>query len=287
MKLRLFIVGSLFTIAFCFVNVAIPLARLYTAMHPHRAIPQSTPADFGLRYEEIEFFSADGLRLAGWYIPSQNKAVIIMTNGHSGNRTDLLAQAVVLANKGFGVLLYDLRAQGKSEGEVSTRGVLEINDLLGAIAYVEQRPDVDPARIGAMGFSLGAQITIRVAAQSSKIRAVITDGAISASLNDELSHSWFNYPAYWVFYEALKISAGNSNLVAVTDAISQISPRPILLISAGMGDEQERNRQYFAAAHDPKTLWEIPDASHGGGFSAHPAEYSNTIVDFFTTALLN
>ena len=47
------------------------------------------------------------------------------------------------------------------------------------------------------------------------------------------------------------------------------------------------NREYFKAAGEPKTLWEIPEARHVGGLAARPAEYERRVVAFFDQALLN
>jgi fermentation-respiration switch protein FrsA (DUF1100 family) len=48
---------------------------------------------------------------------------------------------------------------------------------------------------------------------------------------------------------------------------------------------EELNRDYYAAAQEPKTLWEIPEASHVGGIDARPAQYERRVVGFFDDAL--
>ena len=47
------------------------------------------------------------------------------------------------------------------------------------------------------------------------------------------------------------------------------------------------NKEYYHAAGEPKTLWEIPDARHVGGLAARPAEYERRVVGFFDRALLD
>ena len=57
------------------------------------------------------------------------------------------------------------------------------------------------------------------------------------------------------------------------------------LASDGQGGE-ELNPDYFEAAGEPKTLWEIPEGGHTGGIDAQPEEYEARVVGFFDRALL-
>ncbi len=47
-----------------------------------------------------------------------------------------------------------------------------------------------------------------------------------------------------------------------------------------------RQPKYFAAAGEPKTIWEVPAASHSHGFDAGPTEYEERVVSFFDHALM-
>jgi uncharacterized protein len=68
--------------------------------------------------------------------------------------------------------------------------------------------------------------------------------------------------------------------------VERIAPRPILLIAAPNSKHgEELNRGYYAAAREPKTLWEIPESGHVGGMEARPAEYERRVVGFFDDAL--
>jgi hypothetical protein len=69
--------------------------------------------------------------------------------------------------------------------------------------------------------------------------------------------------------------------------VPRIAPRPLLLIAAPNAPTgEDLNRGYFAAAGQPKTLWEIPESGHVGGLSARPREYERRVVGFFDRALL-
>ena len=46
------------------------------------------------------------------------------------------------------------------------------------------------------------------------------------------------------------------------------------------------NPKYYAAAGQPKQIWEIPEAAHTGGIEARPKEYERRVIGFFDRALL-
>ena len=270
--------------------LVIPYFRVISGTHPDRASLDSvTPADRGLNYEDVTFDAADGVMLSGWYIASRCGpcAGIILTHGYGSNRVGMLDIAEPLAKCGFSILMYDTRNHGLSEAAISSRGWTEVNDVLGAVTFLQKRVD----KIGAFGSSIGGQTTIRAAAQTGAILAVATDGASTAVFADEPNpnrlYDWLNYPAMWVFYKELALSTGQTQPVGVTEAIPLISPRPILLISSGQGHEQQQMRKFYEAAEQPKMLWEIPDVGHVQGIYGHPEEFKSRIVNFFSHTLLN
>ena len=62
---------------------------------------------------------------------------------------------------------------------------------------------------------------------------------------------------------------------------------PVFFIYAGHGQGGENlNPRFYAAAHEPKTLWKIPEGEHTGGIEARPQEYERRVVGFFDEHLL-
>lgn len=246
----------------------------------------------GLKSEDVVFPSRDGWMLSGWYIRPQNSATVILTHGMGGNRLDLMHIASVLAERGFGLFMYDMRAHGRSTGNLGTRGWLEVNDLNGAVDYLLTRREVDQNRIGAMGFSLGGQITIRAVAENNSIKAIIAEDPIPATLTDHPMSAGFsfrkliNYPALWMDYRILSASSGVSPPMGVLESIGKIAPRPILLISSGVGRDQELIRNYFDSAGEPKELWEVPEIGHGWIYNDRPEVYQDKVCGFFERCLV-
>ena len=115
--------------------------------------------------EEITFTNQNGLSLSGHFIPGKNQAVVIMLHGAETEGMNVLPQAIALHNQGYNVLLMDLRAHGNSQGDTSTLGWSETEDLLDAIEHIQSHEDIDAKKIGVFGFSMGGQIALRPAAQ--------------------------------------------------------------------------------------------------------------------------
>jgi alpha-beta hydrolase superfamily lysophospholipase len=60
----------------------------------------------------------------------------------------------MLAAHGYGVLVFDPRGHGASEGDPNVFGWSGEEDVRSAIRFLQARPDVDPARIGGLGLSV-------------------------------------------------------------------------------------------------------------------------------------
>lgn len=238
-----------------------------------------TPADAGLVYESVMFTSSDGTALAGWYIPPQNEAVIILLHGYNGHRGMMLPQAAMLAEQGYGVLLYDLRGHGESGGNGRSLGWQDVADAEAAIDFLQHK---GVAHIGLFGFSAGGQVALRTAVSNPTVEAVAADAPGYANAED------FPPPTHWeewwdqlnapLLFQLLSWRTKTAVPPSLVSTISQIAPRPILLIATGSASFEQR---YFAQAGDPKTLWLIPDVEHGGGPAAHPEEYASRLVAFF------
>jgi len=239
-------------------------------------------------YEKVLFKSRDGLTLFGWYLPGRNRAALILVHGLNGAGIDMVVHAAPLVRAGYGVFLIDLRAHGSSDGDTSTYGRLEGNDVAGAVDYLLTRPDVDADKIGVMGISLGAQAALRGALKTDKLRAVVIEGLGTSILDDhggrpKTLQRWVNYPINWLYYSLCEFMMGGRD-TGVLQVIGNLAPRPLLMIACG-GGEIYFNRMFFAAANEPKTLWELPKAQHAGAMTQEPKQYPQRIIDFFDRAL--
>ncbi|WP_221469241.1 alpha/beta hydrolase [Cohnella nanjingensis] len=134
----------------------------------------------GVPYEEVGWTSG-GQPIRGWFLPQPNASAsepgpaIVVAHGWGSNRSRVLRYAGPLHEAGFAVLLYDVRAHGDSGPHRAPSGLLFYQDIEAAIAWLNRRPDVDAARIGVLGHSLGAFGAVLALDAGVPIAALVTD----------------------------------------------------------------------------------------------------------------
>ncbi len=251
------------------------------------------PSRYGLRHEDVTFRAADGVRLNGWWIPAEAEApVIILCHGLGANKSDLTDLATALHGAGYHVLQFDFRAHGDSEGHRTSFGWLEQQDLEAAMAYLASQSVVARNRIGVYGFSMGAAVAILAAAKHPEIRAVVADSAY-ASLADQIAAAAADYrlpaiPFAWLGQRAYELLFWTRVVrIAPVTAIAALSPRPVLIIAGGADSlmPPEDAHRLYQAAKEPKELWVVPEAPHGGTLAAAGPAYAQRVIAFFDRVL--
>jgi hypothetical protein len=282
--------GSVILIASLGLYFGLPLWQAHGAMHPPRhPIGSVSPADLDLDYIDVTLPTEDGITLHGWYIPSTNRAAVILVHAFNGNRTGTIYHAALLAKHGYGALLYDTRAQGESEEALNALGWEDHLDVFAALGYLQQRPDVDPERIGVLGLSAGAKASLYAATETDEIAAVVAEGTRWRTFEDLLiaikPHEYIWIPTEWLSYKYAEIASEIRNPTPLSQAVSRISPTPMLLIAAG--GELATSQAYFDAAGEPKTLWIRDEPGHQiDALFDEPEEYERRVVGFLDQALL-
>ncbi len=244
---------------------------LATLMTPQRRQTELTPPQSGfVGAQPLSFSSAtDEVALRGWLIPGTGDRAIIMVHGIHSDAFDCqapdLARAYVAA--GFTVLLFDLRAHGRSEGERVGLGLLERGDVEAAVLLLKGR-GFSGGNIGIHGTSYGAATALLATEDIPDIGAVVADSAFAdiRSVIDAELHRELGSPA-WVTgilmpgidWLARRLYALQLDRATPERAIRGVAPRPILLIH-GLRDAVipfEHARRLKAAAGAAAELWAI------------------------------
>lgn len=269
----------LLAVAFAFVPIGMAIVDIHSL---HRSI--GSPPDAA--YKTVSFTASDGVDLEGWYRPSQNGAAVLMISGGGGNRRSTIRHAEMLVRHGYGVLLYDPRGSGNSEGTVNSYGWGWENDAAAALDFLAERDDVEPGRIGVLGLSTGADIAIDIAARRDDVEAVVADG--SAAIGYEDIKAYTDDPLtrvpMWVLFKTIEVIQGRSGPEkSLAEQITR-SHAPHLLISAGK-PEKEWGELYDKAGGARSQLWYLPAAGHTAALKQYPEAYAQRVISFLDTNL--
>lgn len=282
---RRYLRRALLAVAFllCTYMVVYPVSEVYVVTHAARAyVP--TP-ELGTAYEDVSFTTSDGLRLEGWYVPTKNGATVIVIPGRKGPQKP----ARMLAEHGYGVLLFDRRGEGESEGDPNGLGWAGTRDVEAAIAFLRARPEVDERRIGALGLSVGGEVLLQAAAEIDGLQAVVSEGAGIRSVREAVDlpglDSWIVTGVIGLTTAATAAFTSDLPPRGLKDLSAEITI-PVFFIHATPGQGGENlTPTYYEAASQPKQLW-AAEGGHTGAIDAEPQEYERRVVGFFDDALL-
>lgn len=259
-----------------------------------RKLPIDTPDDLKLEFESVTVTNPDGMELAGWFIPGENDAVIIMQHGYKSTRSELLNEAEMMHRHGYNVLVTSIRAHDESEGELITLGVYEVQDMEAWYQYLLTRAEIDPEKIGILGNSYGGMLAIQFASQNEHIKAVVANSAFS-SMQDTVATSVKHFTGlsefpfvplivFWAEQQTgIKIEEINA-----TEWIQLISPRPVFLMQGGRDTviSPASGERLYNAAGEPKELWFDEKLGHVEFDTRRTFEYENRVTAFFDRYLL-
>lgn len=145
------------------------------------AIPKTFPADRLVEPQLVTFTAADGVTVHGQlFVPRNLKGrapALLFTHGGPTNRqtfaawdsfethSHLYEANQFLAANGYVVLSMNYRGGAgyglkfREAENFGANGASELNDIVGAARYLQQRPEVDAKRLGVWGGSYGGRMT--------------------------------------------------------------------------------------------------------------------------------
>lgn len=237
---------------------------------PTRDEPQ-TPANWGHKYETLDFKSADGTPLHGWFVPpksSKPKGTVVFSHGNAGSIGHHLGFVMWLAEAGYNVMMFDYRGFGKSGGILDRRGM--IDDVKAAFSYIVRRSDVDSRKLVSYGHSLGGAKSVTALGETpvKGLRAIVIDGA---------------FASYQTMARVMGGQLGASLVsdeLAPKDFVGKLAPTPLLVVH-GNRDEVvpfSQGKQLYDKACEPKTLFEVKSGRHGDSLSRDCGEFRKRML---------
>lgn len=230
------------------------------------------PDELGFAFEDIELESGPHTSVHGWFLPSAKSdgRTIVFCHGNAANISFYHPYYSFLHEAGYHVFMFDYRGYGQSRGKVSTDAIFTDTEL--ALAYVMERPDVDPKRVVLYGTSLGAVVAMRTAARHPELAGVVIEDASSprSLLNRNLGSFLASIAAVLTLPSSIE-PVGNAAHIEC----------PALFLC---GEWDPALREHLATAEalkGPVANWVQPETAHApSGLLEHDVEYQASVARF-------
>lgn len=240
-----------------------------------------------LGVESVRFETTDGMTLHGWWMPPVGYRAsagpvpaVVHAHGNAGNVESHAGISSFLTSHGFGVLVFDYRGYGESDGG---RGDLRrerlVEDTIAAVRYVRSREDVDEARVGLMGQSLGVSFAAHAAAALGDVPALVLVSGFASWKEIARDHAGVFGP--------MLVRAG----VDARDATGGMGSTPVLVVH-GTADEivpvhhADRIVEAAERAGVAVELLRLEGARHNDSPEMHAA-MTEGVAEFFRRHLLS
>jgi len=287
------VVVPLFLIALYLVLAYVVYYRAFVPIRPYYLDDFSfTPYEFQADYEDVELVTADGVNFGAWYFrqPGAPQTVIV-SGGHKGQRQGALGIAIALWRKGFNVIVYSYRGMPGSDRAPITFGIKEVLELQAVIAFARKR--IPNARIGLLGYSMGAVVSLLGAAGEPGVEALVLDSPFAdlrSLLVENVRRSAGLPGGPFVWLAGLMLRARSGSRLADCSPISVLSslePRPLFFIHGGADEITSVNhsRRLYDAYRGPREIWIVQGAPHTGAYFADRPLYVERVAGFFARHL--
>ena len=242
--------------------------------------------------ETVMIQAFDNTKLIGHYYEREKGApLIVFFHGLWGHSyLDGVPIYRITQKHNWNLLLCDLRAQGDSEGEFSTLGVLEKYDCLDWVEWAQNRfGDKNP--IFLMGVSTGASIAMMSSnlGLPKSVRGIIDDCGFTSTMEMIDVNCKSHLPDYiptrmFDFFVEMGTSVWGHFCISKADACKAVSQTdiPILIIHGDRDTQAPLSMAYrlYDSCISEKQLYVVHGANHAENYRKDPEGYENVIAQF-------
>ena len=276
------------------------------------------PALDALGGEVVRLRARDGLRLAARWLPREGDPgdwtadpheAILLLHGYSGSVAPDLVEYGSFLRRTAGVLGLDFRGHGDSDEGPSTFGLLEVEDIAGALVWLGERGITRVALFGTSmggisaiaaltvlgdGSLAGADVDVTAPRDPEPAPRPLIVGIVADSTPPELEIPIATrlrgpargFVAGRLFDGAARTLGADPRSTEPARVIGLVDPVPLLLIH-GEADETVpiADGRRLAALAGPSTQhWIVPGAEHSGSHAAAGQDYERRVTDFLRLA---
>lgn len=235
-----------------------------------------------MKGEPVTIYSRDQKVAAVFHSPKGKGRVpgIIACHGLFSNKDGRKYTQIAeeLSDQGLAVLRFDFRGCGDSQGKLEETTLTgRMADLEAVLDFIDQKPEIDN-RIGVLGSSLGGCVSILVAAEDRRVKAVVTL-ATPAHLTELFWEKGYYRSEGFRLKRAFLDDIRRYDLV---EAMGRLNC-PILIVH-GEADRQvpiHHAHALYESTGQPKGLRVIPGADHRLTDPRHRSEAIRLSLDWF------
>ncbi len=288
--------------------------------------PRTTPDEAGLGSaldalggEVVRLRARDGLRLAGRWLPSETSGdgwrpepheAILLLHGYTGSIAPDLVEYGPYLRRTAAVLGLDFRGHGASDDGPSTFGLLEVEDIAGALAWLGERGVTRVALVGTSMGGISAIAAVAVLGDGRLAGADIDPAAprhvepaprprIVAVIGDSVAPELElpiaarrpgpgrRFVAARLFDGASRTLGADPRATEPARVVGLVEPVPLLLIH-GEADTTvpiAEGRRLAASAGPSAQSWTVPGAEHSAAHVTAPEDYERRTTDFLRLAI--
>ena len=262
-------------------------------------VGRMTPADLDLAFTPMGFTVRDArsngpIRLAAWWLPAPapTDRTVVVAHGYGDAKIGGIAWAPTWHALGWHVLAVDLRAHGESEGDATTAGFFERDDLDQILDALRAEKPAMTTAVALFGVSLGAACVAATAARRDDLAAVVLESPFADYRRAVRAHVWrAGFPLVSLSAAICRvaewISGADFDAVRPAKLIPTIAA-PVLAILSDVDPLVEPAKIVAAMERRPDgSIGEIvvlPGVRHIMGLAADPDGYRERIEKFLARA---
>ena len=241
--------------------------------------------------EHVYTTSFDGLKLHGrLYRQEGAERTMVLVHGWRGGwNYDFCMGGPWLYEEGYNLLVIDQRAQGDSEGELMTMGLLERKDCHTWLKWLEEHTDCTSVPVYFMGISMGCTTVLMAAGEPmpAYVKGIIADCGYTTPYDMfyHYGHKAFHIPkAVMNLFNQYCIRHAGIDLKSYSTVEAMETCQTPIFFVHGKGDTfvpMEMTLEAYNACNGPKRLMLVEDAPHAMSFLFGQEDYIRNAHAFF------
>ena len=251
------------------------------------------PSSLGMKYEDFDVKTADGLTLRGWYVENNDEEAntLLIIHDLNQSKVNYLNMMKQMNDRGLNVCAIDMRAHGTSGGVEFLPGMLSVMDLKNTVDSLLKKKHAN--HIILFGSGIGAAVAIQAASIDERLNVLISQSPFSdfsVYVGQYSKRKWGNMSVF--FHPVLERLLEKKLQYELTDLdLSEVIKYvkiPSLFICGGndlIVPPIETYAVYDSSGAKEKNLIQVPKAGHDNIEQIGGVEYYNTIAQFIANSM--